>query len=54
MEKYISVDKMSKKKQKELLKKHRLPPIPRSRISDSKAERDRKIRRIAKQRGYDE
>jgi hypothetical protein len=53
MDKYISVDKMSKKKQKELLKQRRRPPIPPSRKSDSKAERDRKIRRIEKQRGYE-
>lgn len=50
MKKYIPNEKLSKKAQKELLKQHRRPPIPPSRKSDSKAERDRKIRRIEKQR----
>lgn len=54
MEKFISVNKLSKKEQKRILKERRKPPIPPSRKSDSKAERDRKIRRIEKQRGYRE
>ena len=54
MEKFISKEKMSKKAQKELLKRNRKPPIPPSRKSDSKAERDRKLRRIEKQKRYDD
>lgn len=36
--KYIEFKKMSKKQQKEILAKTRKPPIPKSIISDSKAE----------------
>jgi hypothetical protein len=50
MKKFIPVDKLSKKEQKRILKEHRKPPIPPSRKSDSKAERDRKNRRIEEQR----
>lgn len=54
MNKFIPTEKMSKKEQKRLLKERRKPPIPPSRKSDSKADRDRKIRRIEKQKGYSE
>lgn len=54
MTNFIPKEKMSKKAQKQLLKERRKPPIPPSRKSDSKAERDRKIRRIEKQRGYED
>jgi hypothetical protein len=40
---------MSKKAQKQRIKEYRKPPIPPSRKSDSKAEFERKQRRIDKQ-----
>ncbi len=54
MNKFIPNEKLSKKAKKQLLKERRKPPIPPSRKSDSKAERDRKNRRIEKQKGWDE
>ena len=43
----------SKKKKKEYLRAYRKPPMPKPRIYDSKAERDRKERRKEKQKRYD-
>ena len=42
----------SKKQRREILKQHRKPPMPKSRISESKAEFLEKQKRAAKQRGY--
>ena len=50
MKKFIPVEKMSKKAQKQQRNEHRKPPIPPSRKSDSKATFLEKKRRIEKQK----
>jgi hypothetical protein len=50
--KNTSFEKMSKKAQKEELKRHRKPPIPVSKITPTKAEYRVKAERRAKHRGY--
>jgi hypothetical protein len=50
--KNTSLEKMSKKAQKEELKKHRKPPIPISKITPTKAEYIEKAKRRAKHKGY--
>jgi hypothetical protein len=49
MRDFIPFEKLSKKNQKEQLKKHRKPPIAPSRKSDSKATVLKKKNRIEKQ-----
>jgi hypothetical protein len=50
--KNTSFEKMSKKAQKEELKRHRKPPIPAPKITPTKAEYQAKAERRAKHRGY--
>ena len=50
--KNTSFEKMSKKAQKEELKRHRKPPIPVPKITPTKAEYRVKAERRAKHKGY--
>lgn len=50
MNNFVPFEKMSKKAQKQKIKEHRKPPIPPARKSDSKADFEKKQRRIDKQK----